>query len=46
MAAPPQITYDAYWAIETMADLDRDKPAAWVEAVIARCKDILLEVEM
>lgn len=46
LAKPPQMSYDTYWALETMADFDPQRPAEWIECVISHCKDLLLEVEM
>jgi hypothetical protein len=45
-AAPRQLTFDRYWAIETMRDYQPDKPGLWVEQVVGLCKDLSIEVEL
>jgi hypothetical protein len=44
-AAPAQLTFEEYWALETMAGLKPADPAQWVTDVIRLCKDLTLEVE-
>lgn len=39
-AQPAEISWDEYWALETMRDLDRDDPAAWVLRVVERCREL------
>jgi hypothetical protein len=36
---------DAYWALETMRDLDPDQPGRWVELVLEECRRLMLEVD-
>jgi nucleotidyltransferase-like protein len=45
-ASPAAMSFDDYWAIETMRDLDPQAPAKWVEKVIRICKDIAIEAEI
>jgi hypothetical protein len=45
-ANPPPLSFDTYWALETMAGLDPDRPEKWVEHVVSFCKDLVLDVEM
>lgn len=35
------ISYDRFWAIETMRDFDPERPGRWVESVIASCRRIM-----
>jgi hypothetical protein len=42
-AAPAQLGFAQYWAVETMADLDPDRPEAWVEQVLAFCQKELAD---
>ena len=39
-ARPAELSWDDYWRIETMRDLDAARPEAWVELVLERCQDI------
>jgi hypothetical protein len=45
-AAPAFLSFDEYWAIETMRDLDPAAPGKWVEDVVRVCKDVSMEVEL
>jgi predicted nucleotidyltransferase len=40
------ISFDEYWAYETMADLDQEDPAPWVERVLARTQELMLGMEL
>jgi Nucleotidyltransferase domain len=35
------VSFDAYWAIETLKDFDPRQPTRWVESVIRLCRHIL-----
>jgi hypothetical protein len=43
-AAPEELPFEDYWALETMAGLDLQAPSAWVIEIIKRCKALTLEV--
>lgn len=43
-ANPKQMTFQAYWDIETMRSFDPNCPAAWVEEVLLECQRIAQEV--
>lgn len=45
-AAPAVLPFDQYWAMETMADLDRGNPEPWVQQVISWCKQMTIEIEV
>ncbi|MEN3304581.1 MAG: hypothetical protein V7603_783 [Micromonosporaceae bacterium] len=45
-AKPPQVSYEAYWQLETMSGFDPERPVEWVERVVTFCRNLLLEVEM
>lgn len=40
------ISFDEYWSIETMQELDQGNPAPWVEGVFVRCKGLASEIEL
>jgi Nucleotidyltransferase domain len=44
--APASMTYDEYWRWETMRDLDPAAPEPWVRAVVRRCKDVWLDIDV
>jgi hypothetical protein len=44
-AAPAQLTFDEYWAVETLRDFDAEDPRRWVEDVLMRCRRISGQVE-
>lgn len=44
-AAPAALPFDHYWAMETMAGLDRQDPGQWVRDTISWCKQMAMEVE-
>lgn len=44
-AAPAALTFERYWALDTMRSFDPDDPAAWVEEVLTACQDVTLKVE-
>jgi Nucleotidyltransferase domain len=45
-AAPTALPFAEYWAMETMADLDRENPEPWVRAVVAWCKKTAMEIDI
>lgn len=45
-AAPSLLTFDEYWALETMRDYDPADPGDWIRRVVALCKKVSLEVEI
>lgn len=40
------LSYEDYWAIETMLDYDPDNPQGWVSQVIAACRTIATNVSV
>jgi hypothetical protein len=44
-AAPAALPFDRYWAMETMAGLDRQDPGQWVQDMISWSKQMAMEVE-
>ncbi|MFI5911833.1 hypothetical protein [Dactylosporangium sp. NPDC051541] len=42
----PVLPADAFWDVVTMRGLDPDRPRAWVESVLLRCRELSLEVEI
>ncbi|WP_069742991.1 nucleotidyltransferase domain-containing protein [Streptomyces sp. EN23] len=38
------LTFERYWALETMRDFDPESPARWVEEVVQVCRSISFEV--
>jgi hypothetical protein len=45
-AAPGEIPFEDFWAIETMRDLDPADPLPWIKAVVRACQDLAAEVEL
>jgi hypothetical protein len=45
-ARPELLTFDEYWALETMRDYDPDNPGEWIRRVVALCKRVSMEVEI
>jgi predicted nucleotidyltransferase len=45
-AAPKLLTFDEYWALETMRDYDPGNPGEWIRRVVAVCKQVSMEVEI
>ncbi|MEU1513149.1 hypothetical protein ABZ490_13445 [Streptomyces sp. NPDC005811] len=43
---PRALSFEEYWALETMRSFDPDAPQAWVNLIVQRCKDLTLEVEI
>lgn len=44
--APPELSYDDYWALETMRGLDPEKPAQWARTVLETCNRLAMDVEI
>jgi len=44
--SPAALSFEDYWAVETMRDLDPQAPAKWVEMVLGVCADIVLAIEI
>lgn len=44
--APALLSFEDYWAVETMRDYRPEQPGRWVEQVVGFCKTVSLEVEM
>lgn len=45
-ATPEALSFDDYWAVETMRDFDPADPRQWVERVVSTCKNLSLEVSI
>ncbi|MFC0097947.1 hypothetical protein ACFFKH_10440 [Micromonospora marina] len=45
-ANPAILSFDRYWAVETMQNFDPDKPEKWVTDVLTLCQDIAMKVEL
>lgn len=45
-AMPAALPFDRYWAMETMAGLDRRDPGRWVRDMVSWCKQMAMEVEL
>jgi hypothetical protein len=45
-AAPEQVTFEQYWSIQTMRDLDPASPAKWINMVLELCQSVSLEIEL
>ena len=43
---PSTLTYDHYWATETMREYDPDAPHVWIEGVLRTCQSIANEVSL
>lgn len=41
-----EFSFDDYWRVETMRDLDLHEPAAWAEDVVRRTRQLTLDVEI
>lgn len=46
LVAPPEMTFEDYWAIETMAGYDPADPRGWINEVIRTCQRISLGVNL
>ncbi|MEV7190816.1 hypothetical protein AB0N81_03275 [Streptomyces sp. NPDC093510] len=42
--SPSSLTFDEYWALETMADFDPDHPETWVHTTTKACRRIEAEI--
>ncbi|KUL21338.1 hypothetical protein [Streptomyces regalis] len=45
-ARPEALSFERYWAVETMAGFDAAAPEKWVRDVVALCKSLSLQVEV
>ncbi|MFE0174474.1 nucleotidyltransferase domain-containing protein [Streptomyces sp. NPDC059002] len=45
-ASPKVLSYDEYWAVETMQAYDPVDPRPWIRDVLARCQDIAMRVDV
>ncbi|OWA20931.1 hypothetical protein B9W61_26080 [Streptomyces sp. CS057] len=45
-AVPGVLTFDEYWAIETMQTYDNTDPRPWIKNVLALCQDIAMRVDV
>ncbi|MER8235554.1 hypothetical protein [Streptomyces sp. NPDC094049] len=45
-ADPTIVTFDQYWAIETMRSFDPSAPRAWVEEALRLCQHVSMEVSV
>lgn len=43
-ANPPSLTFEQYWAMETMRDFDPRDPGRWVELVVRACQELSMEI--
>ncbi|GAB0105186.1 hypothetical protein JMUB6875_41640 [Nocardia sp. JMUB6875] len=43
---PGSLSYEQYWAYETMRDLDPAAPERWVREVVRVCKNIWLDIDL
>jgi hypothetical protein len=43
---PKALSFEEYWALETVRPFDPDDPQTWVNLVVQRCTDLTLEVEI
>jgi predicted nucleotidyltransferase len=44
-ASPAMLSFDKYWALETMRDYDPGDPRPWIKEVLTLCHDISIRVE-
>ncbi len=45
-ASPAIVTFDAYWAVETMQAYESADPRPWIKEVLALCQDIAVRVDV
>jgi hypothetical protein len=45
-AAPTSLSFEDYWALETMRTFDPADPAKWINDVLTVCQDIAMKVEI
>jgi hypothetical protein len=45
-AALPELPFDDYWAVETMAGLDRDDLRTWITDTVKRTRRLIMAVEL
>ncbi|GLX47547.1 hypothetical protein Shyhy01_04970 [Streptomyces hygroscopicus subsp. hygroscopicus] len=45
-ARPDALSFEDYWALETMRDYDPEDPRPWINRVLTICQDIAMRVEV
>ena len=45
-ANPSALSFDEYWAIETMRDFDPEDPVKWVIRILTLCQDLSMKIEI
>ncbi|SNT56125.1 Nucleotidyltransferase domain-containing protein [Actinacidiphila glaucinigra] len=45
-ATPGVLTFDEYWAVETLQTYDNADPLPWIKMVLALCQDIAMRVDV
>jgi hypothetical protein len=45
-ADPPELSFDDWWAVETMRSYDPDAPELWVKEVLTLCQQVASEVSV
>jgi hypothetical protein len=45
-AAPAALSFERYWSMETMRDLDPADPGNWVRQTISWCRETAMEIEI
>ncbi|MEU3536296.1 MULTISPECIES: hypothetical protein [Streptomyces] len=45
-ARPDALSFEDYWALETMRDYDPEDPRPWINQVLTICQDIAMRVEV
>lgn len=46
IVAPSFLSFEAYWAYETMRDYDPSDPARWITEVLAVCQEITMQIQL
>jgi len=46
LTQPEALSFETYWALETMRSFDPDRPGDWVVEVLEACQDIALEIDL
>ncbi|MFE2644589.1 hypothetical protein ACFXDO_18755 [Streptomyces nigra] len=44
--APAELSFDTYWALETMRDFDPENPEHWIRRTAELCTQLCMEVEV
>lgn len=45
-ACPPALSFEEYWALETMRGYDPEDPRPWINQVLTMCQEISMRVEV